>query len=147
MKTVVVLNGPNLQRLGSREPDIYGSVSYADLVAQLVTLGDSLGISLEIHQSDSEAELIGFIHDAADRKLDLVINPAAFTHYSYALGDACSLLKEQGQMIIEVHISNPHAREEFRHKSVISAHATGVIAGFGLDSYKLALQQLSSAIN
>ena len=147
MKTVVVLNGPNLQRLGSREPDIYGSVSYSDLVSQLIELGDSLGLALEIHQSDSEAELIGFIHDAADRKLDLVINPAAFTHYSYALGDACSLLKAQGQNIIEVHISNPHAREEFRHKSVISAHATGVIAGFGLDSYKLALQQLKSAIN
>ncbi len=144
MKTVVVLNGPNLQRLGTREPDIYGSMTYVELEAKLAEFGTSLGLSLEIHQSDSEAELIGLIHDAADRKLDLVINPAAFTHYSYAIGDACALLKGQGQKIIEVHISNPHAREEFRHKSVVSAYATGVIAGFGIDSYKLALQQLAS---
>jgi 3-dehydroquinate dehydratase II len=144
MKTVVVLNGPNLQRLGTREPDVYGSLSYQELTEKLEQHGSSLGLSLEIHQSDSEAELIGLIHDAADRKLDLVINPAAFTHYSYAIGDACALLKDQGQRIIEVHISNPHAREEFRHKSVVSAYATGVIAGFGLDSYKLALQQLAS---
>jgi 3-dehydroquinate dehydratase-2 len=143
MKTVVVLNGPNLQRLGTREPDIYGSMTYGELEAKLTDFGSSLSLDLEIHQSDSEAELIGFIHDAADRKLDLIINPAAFTHYSYAIGDACALLKEQGQRIIEVHISNPHAREEFRHKSVVSAYATGVIAGFGIDSYKLALQQLA----
>jgi 3-dehydroquinate dehydratase-2 len=144
MKTVMVLNGPNLQRLGTREPEIYGTLSYEDLVNGLNEIAKTLNVKLEIHQSDSEAEIIGHIHKAADRKIDLVINPAAFTHYSYAIGDACSLLSSQGQKIIEVHISNPHAREEFRQKSVISAYATGVIAGFGFDSYKLALLQLSS---
>ena len=144
MKKVLVLNGPNLQRLGSREPDIYGSQDLSALLKQLEESALQLGISVEHHQSDSESELISWIHRAIDEKLDVVMNPAAFTHYSYALADACKALTASGQRLVEVHISNPHAREEFRHKSVISASATGVIAGLGFDSYKLALRYLAS---
>lgn len=143
MKNVVVLNGPNLQRLGSREPEIYGDMNLDALIKELSALGESLGISLEFLQSDAESELIAAVHKATDSKHDVVINPAAFTHYSYALADACKAHISSGRQLIEVHISNPHAREEFRHKSVISGSATGVIAGFGFDSYKLALRQLA----
>ena len=143
MKNVVVLNGPNLQRLGSREPEIYGELNLESLTADLSKLADSLSLSLEFLQSDSESELITAVHKATDSKHDIIINPAAFTHYSYALADACKAHTSSGAKLIEVHISNPHAREEFRHKSVISASATGVIAGFGFDSYKLALRQLA----
>jgi 3-dehydroquinate dehydratase-2 len=113
------------------------------LTKDLYKLADSLSVSLEFFQSDSESELIAAVHKATDTKKDIVINPAAFTHYSYALADACKAHTSAGAKLIEVHISNPHAREEFRHKSVISASATGVIAGFGFDSYKLALRQLA----
>ncbi|MEY4078665.1 MAG: hypothetical protein RIS80_434 [Actinomycetota bacterium] len=143
MAKVLVLNGPNLGRLGSREPDIYGSLDYAGLVAKLEESASSLGMSVDVRQSDSESELIGWLHEAVDSKLDVVINPAAFTHYSYALADAAALVSKAGLKLIEVHISNPHAREEFRHKSVISAVATGVIAGFGVESYVLALKALA----
>lgn len=144
MKTVLVLNGPNLQRLGSREPDVYGVLSYELLVEELGALAAKLGIRVDVRQSDSESELISWVHEANDKGLDVVINPAAFTHYSYALADACKLHTSSGSKVIEVHISNPHAREEFRHKSVISGAATGVIAGFGFESYKLALNHLAS---
>jgi 3-dehydroquinate dehydratase-2 len=143
MKSVLVLNGPNLQRLGSREPEIYGSVSYAELVEQLGALGKSLSLSVDVKQSDSESELISWLHTATDNSVDVVINPAAFTHYSYALADACKIHTGSGNTLIEVHISNPHAREAFRSVSVISAAASGVIAGFGLRSYELALRQLA----
>jgi 3-dehydroquinate dehydratase-2 len=143
MKTVLVLNGPNLQRLGSREPDIYGDMNLDALNSELSKLAETLSVSLEFLQSDSESELIAALHKATDGKQDIVMNPAAFTHYSYALADACKAHTFSGAKLIEVHISNPHAREEFRHKSVISASATGVIAGFGFDSYKLALRQLA----
>ena len=144
---ILVINGPNLSRLDIRDSSIYGDLNYSELKSMIEIAATKHNFEADVRQSDDEATIIGWLHAAADAHTPVIINPAAFTHYSYALGDACSLLKEQGQMIIEVHISNPHAREEFRHKSVISAHATGVIAGFGLDSYKLALQQLSSAIN
>lgn len=144
MKLVYVLSGPNLQRLGSREPEVYGSQSYEDLVQQLNEFSSELGIEVELIQSDSEAELISVIHKATDLGIDVVINPAAFTHYSYALADACKAHTAAGNRVVEVHISNPHAREEFRRNSVISPSATGVIAGFGLDSYRLALQALQS---
>ncbi len=143
MKTVLVLNGPNLQRLGSREPEIYGDLNLDALNKDLSKLAETLSVSLEFLQSDSESELIAAVHRATDAKQDIVINPAAFTHYSYALADACKAHTSSGAKLIEVHISNPHGREEFRHKSVISASATGVIAGFGFDSYKLALRQLA----
>ncbi len=142
MSSILVLNGPNLGRLGSREPEIYGSMNYAQLVAELEAFAQKLGHSVDVRQTDSESELIGWLHEAVDSKTPVVLNPAAFTHYSYALADAAALVTKSGVKLIEVHISNPHAREEFRHKSVVSAVATGVIAGFGTDSYKLAIQAI-----
>jgi 3-dehydroquinate dehydratase-2 len=143
MKKILILNGPNLNRLGTREPDVYGSATYTDLVTSLTKLAAELNVAVEVKQTNDEAELIDWLHEAADNKLDVIINPAAFTHYSYALRDACAIVSSAGLRLIEVHISNPHSREEFRHKSVISAVATGVIAGFGQDSYALALRQLA----
>ena len=143
MTKVLVLNGPNLNQLGSREPDVYGTASYTDLVSTLTSLAANLNVDVDVRQTNDEAELISWLHQAVDSKSDVIINPAAFTHYSYALRDACAIVTSSGLRLIEVHISNPHAREEFRHTSVISAVATGVIAGFGQDSYLLALQQLT----
>ena len=143
MKKILILNGPNLNRLGTREPDVYGSATYTDLVTSLTNLAAELNVAVEVKQTNDEAELIDWLHEATDNKLDVIINPAAFTHYSYALRDACAIVSSAGLRLIEVHISNPHSREEFRHKSVISAVATGVIAGFGQDSYALALRQLA----
>jgi 3-dehydroquinate dehydratase-2 len=143
MTKVLVLNGPNLNRLGSREPDVYGSASYADLVSSLTSYATHANFDVDVRQTNDEAELIAWLHEAVDTKSDVVINPAAFTHYSYALRDACAIVTSSGLKLIEVHISNPHAREEFRQTSVISAVATGVIAGFGQNSYLLALHQLT----
>ena len=139
---VLVLNGPNLGRLGSREPDVYGSTSYAALVARCTELGRELGLAVEVRETNDEGEMIRWLHEAADQKLPVVINPGAFTHYSYGMRDAAS---QRTAPLIEVHISNPHAREEFRHTSVISAVASGTIAGFGLGSYELALRSLADA--
>jgi 3-dehydroquinate dehydratase II len=138
---VLVLNGPNLGRLGSREPEVYGSASYDDLVRVCKTEGTVLGLDVEVRQTDSEAELVGWLHDAADAGTPVVLNPAAFTHYSYALRDACAMLTAP---LVEVHLTNPHTRETFRHTSVVSGVATGVIAGFGTESYRLALRALIS---
>jgi 3-dehydroquinate dehydratase-2 len=143
MNKVLVLNGPNLNRLGSREPDVYGNASYADLVSSLTASANELGMSVDVRQTNDEAELISWLHEAADTKSNVILNPAAFTHYSYALRDACAIVTSAGLKLIEVHISNPHSREEFRHNSVISAVATGVIAGFGQNSYLLAVRELS----
>jgi 3-dehydroquinate dehydratase-2 len=142
MANILVLNGPNLGRLGSREPEIYGSMNYEQLVGELGAFAKQHGHSADVRQTDSEAELISWLHEAVDARMPVVLNPAAFTHYSYALADAAALVTKSGLKLIEVHISNPHAREEFRHKSVISAVASGVIAGFGTDSYKLAIQAI-----
>ena len=136
---VLVLNGPNLGRLGSREPEVYGSTSYDDLVAACGRWGDELGLDVDVRQTDDEAQLVGWVHEAVDAGATVVLNPAAFTHYSYALRDAAAQLKQAGVPLVEVHLSNPHARESFRHTSVISGVATGVIAGFGADSYRLAV--------
>jgi 3-dehydroquinate dehydratase-2 len=143
MTKVLVLNGPNLNRLGSREPDVYGTTSYTDLVSAITSLANELNLDVDVRQTNDEAELISWLHEAVDSKSHVVLNPAAFTHYSYATRDACAIVSSSGLSLIEVHISNPHSREEFRHNSVISAVATGVIAGFGIDSYLLALRQLS----
>lgn len=139
-RRVMVLNGPNIGRLGSREPEVYGSVSYDALVDRCHSVCDDLGFEVTVWQTDSEVELIGWLHDAADAGAAVVLNPAAFTHYSYAVRDACAQLTAP---LIEVHISNPAAREEFRHTSVVAAVATGTIAGFGLNSYDLALHALA----
>lgn len=141
MTRVLVLNGPNLGRLGSREPEVYGTATHDDLVALCTRVGSELGLAVEVRQTDDEAQLVHWIHEAADGAIPVVLNPAAFTHYSYALRDACAQLTAP---LIEVHISNPAAREEFRHISVISAVATGTIAGFGIESYALALRGLAS---
>lgn len=141
---VLVLNGPNLNRLGTREPEIYGTATLAELQAELRDLAQ--GAEIDLRQSNDEAELIGWLHDAVDARTPVILNPAAFTHYSYALRDAVALVTEAGIPVIEVHLSNPHAREEFRHTSVISGVATGVIAGFGFGSYRLALAQLLSSL-
>jgi 3-dehydroquinate dehydratase-2 len=139
MKTVLVLNGPNLARLGSREPDVYGAQTYDDLVEACKETGAALGLDVDVRQTDDEATLIGWLHEAADGKLPVVLNPAAFTHYSYALRDAIAM---RTAPLIEVHLTNPATREEFRHTSVVAGVATGTIAGFGLDSYRLALRAL-----
>jgi len=138
MSRVMVLNGPNLGRLGSREPDVYGD---QDLSALRVLLTEAAAESVEIdlRQTDDEAELMRWLYEAVDTATPVILNPAAFTHYSYALRDAAAMVTKAGIPLVEVHISNPHAREEFRHRSVISAVATGVVAGFGFDSYLLAL--------
>jgi 3-dehydroquinate dehydratase-2 len=141
---VLVLNGPNLGRLGSREPEIYGVLDFAGLTSAVNSTAKELNLQVDVRQSDSESEMIGWLHEAVDAKAHVVINPAAFTHYSYALRDAAALVSKAGLKLIEVHISNPHARESFRHTSVISGVATGVIAGFGVDSYLSALRLLAN---
>ncbi len=143
MPTVLVLNGPNLGRLGSREPDVYGA---ADLDALRAHLGQAApdGWVVDLRQTDDEGELVGWLHEAVDTGAPVILNPAAFTHYSYALRDAVALVTKPGGTLVEVHISNPHAREAFRHTSVISGVASGVIAGFGFDSYRLALLHIVS---
>jgi 3-dehydroquinate dehydratase-2 len=144
MKNVLVLNGPNLSQLGAREPEVYGDRNWSQLVEMIEAEAPSLSLEVDIRQTDSEAELISWLHEAVSASADVVINPAAFTHYSYALRDACAMVTSAKLRLIEVHISNPHAREVFRHTSVISGVATGVIAGFGFDSYRLALRQLAN---
>ena len=141
MTRVLVLNGPNLSRLGSREPDVYGSTTWDQLVTMLESAAQS-GETIEVRQTNDESELIGWLHEAADTASEVVLNPAAFTHYSYAVRDAVAIVTTSGIPLIEVHISNPHSREEFRQNSVISAVANGVIAGFGTDSYLLAIDAL-----
>jgi len=140
---VYVLNGPNLRRLGSREPEIYGSQTLASIAELVSEEADSLGLAIDFRETNDESELVGWIHEAVDRGADVVINPAAFTHYSYALRDACALVTTGGARLIEVHLSNPASREEFRQTSVISGVATGTIAGFGSASYTLALRALT----
>jgi 3-dehydroquinate dehydratase-2 len=137
---VLVLNGPNLGRLGSREPDVYGTTSYTGLVAACQETGKELGFDVEVRETNDEGEMIRWLHEAADGRIPVVLNPGAFTHYSYGLRDAAA---QRTAPLIEVHISNPYARETFRHTSVIAAVATGTIAGFGIGSYLLALQALA----
>jgi 3-dehydroquinate dehydratase-2 len=138
---VYVLNGPNLGRLGTREPEVYGSTTYADLAEMCIRVGKERGLDVEVRQTDAEHEMLAWLHAAADEGAAVVLNPAAWSHYSYAMRDACSMLRGP---LVEVHISNIHAREEFRHHSVVSAIATGVICGLGVDGYRLALEHLAA---
>jgi 3-dehydroquinate dehydratase II len=138
---VLVLNGPNLGRLGVREPEVYGEASFDDLVELCRTTGRTLGLHTDVRQTDDESVLISWVHEAADARMPVVLNPGAFTHYSYALRDALAM---RTAPVVEVHISNPAAREAFRHTSVIAAVADGTIAGFGLLSYQLALQAIAA---
>jgi 3-dehydroquinate dehydratase-2 len=141
---VLVINGPNLSRLDIRDSSIYGDMSYPQLEAHIRNDADSNGFVADVRQSDDEATIIGWLHEAADSNTPVIINPAAFTHYSYAIRDAAELVKAP---LIEVHLSNPLSREEFRHTSVISGVANGTIGGFGPNSYSLALAALKSLIS
>lgn len=141
---VLVLNGPNLARLDIRDSSIYGDMTYPNLVAHITQAAKTHGFEVDVRQSDDEATIISWLHEAADQNLPVIINPAAFTHYSYAIRDAAELVKS---VLIEVHLSNPMAREEFRHTSVISGVANGTIAGFGPNSYVLALIALKSLLS
>jgi 3-dehydroquinate dehydratase-2 len=141
---VLVINGPNLDRLDIRDSSIYGDMAYSDLVAHIRNAASTHGFESDIRQSNDESEIIKWLHEAADSHLPVIINPAAFTHYSYAIRDAAELVKSP---LIEVHLSNPLAREEFRHTSVISGVANGTIGGFGPNSYVLALIALKALIS
>jgi 3-dehydroquinate dehydratase-2 len=143
--TVLVLDGPNLGRLGSREPEVYGHATHDELAAVCRSAGAELGLDVEVRQTDDESELVGWLHEAADTATPVVLNPAAFTHYSYALRDACAQLQGRAPLV-EVHLSNPAAREEFRRTSVVAGVATGTVAGFGLDSYRLALSAIAALL-
>jgi 3-dehydroquinate dehydratase-2 len=139
----LVLNGPNLSRLDLREKNYYGDITYQDIEEAVRKEAATLQIEAEIRQSNDESEIISWLHEAADNKIPIIFNPAAFTHYSYAIRDAVVMLKAP---CIEVHLSNPLSREEFRHTSVISGVVNGTIAGFGLDSYRLALRALQQLV-
>ncbi|MFD1529802.1 type II 3-dehydroquinate dehydratase [Pseudonocardia aurantiaca] len=141
MSKVLVLNGPNLGRLGTREPSVYGRTTYADLVALCERTGKDLGLDVEVRQTDHEGELLGWLHEAADAGWPVVLNAGAWTHTSVAVRDACAQLTAP---LVEVHITNVHKREEFRHHSYISGVATGVIVGLGVDGYALALRWVAT---
>lgn len=141
--TVLVLNGPNLGRLGRREPEVYGSATYDDLVAMVEAEAAELGLSAAVRQSDSEAQLIEWVHAAADAGNPVILNAGGLTHTSIALRDACAELRAP---LIEVHISNVYAREDFRHHSYLSGVATGVIVGLGVQGYLLALRYLADNV-
>lgn len=139
MKPVYVLNGPNLARLGAREPSVYGTASYDDLVAACQTTAAEVGLTVDVRQTEDEATYVGWLHEAVDGAAAVILNAAAWTHTSVAVRDAAAQLAVP---LIEVHLSNPVAREEFRHVSYTAGLARGLIAGFGIDSYRLALRAL-----
>lgn len=138
---VWVLNGPNLGRLGRRQPEIYGLMSHDELADHVQHTADRLGLDVVVRQTDSEAQMIGWLHEAADRRIPVVINPAAWSHYNIAIADAVAQVEAP---VIEVHLSNTARREEFRHHSVVSAYVTGTITGLGISGYDLALRYLAS---
>ena len=140
---ILVINGPNLARLDIRDSSVYGDLTYGELKSLIESEAITHGMKADVRQSDDEATIIGWLHEAADNNLPVIINPAAFTHYSYAIADAAELLRAP---LIEVHLSNPKSREEFRHTSVISGVASGTIAGFGPNSYVLAIIALKNLI-
>ena len=135
MTIAVVVKWLNHGRLGVRQPDVYGKQDLETLRTLCAQWGSELGLDVEVRQSDDEAEMIGWMHQAADEKTPVVMNPAAFTHYSYGLADAAHMVIDEGLPLMEVHISNPSARDEFRKRSVISPVATGTITGMGFYCY------------
>ena len=143
-RRVLVLNGPNLGRLGTRQPVIYGSTTYDELVALCGKPARNSTSRFQVRQTDHEGELLSWLHEAADEQLAVVLNAGALTHTSLVLGDACAMLNSE---LVEVHISNVHKREEFRHHSYVSAHASGVIVGLGVEGYVLALSWLASTLD
>lgn len=143
-RRVLVLNGPNLGRLGVREPDVYGSTTYAELEALCVGGGSELSLDVEMRQTEHEGELLEWLHGAADESVPVVLNAGALTHTSVALGDACAMLTAP---LVEVHISNVHKREDFRHHSYVSAQADGMIVGLGVEGYVLALSWIAARLD
>jgi 3-dehydroquinate dehydratase-2 len=145
-KRILVLNGPNLAQLGTREPEIYGSATYDDMVAVCRATADELGVEVDVRQTDDEATFVGWLHEAASggEVAGVVLNPAAWTHTSVAVRDAAAQL---GVPFVEVHLSNPLAREEFRHTSYTAGLAAGLVAGFGVQSYALALRALAGLLS
>ncbi len=136
-KTIYILNGPNLNLLGRRQPEIYGRDTLADVERQCREV--AAGLTVDLRQTNSEAELIGWIHEARDKAKGIIINPGAFTHTSIAILDALNAFEGP---VLEVHVSNVHKRESFRHHSYVSLRAEGVIAGFGVDGYTLAMRRM-----
>jgi 3-dehydroquinate dehydratase-2 len=141
MRNVLILNGPNLNKLGTREPEVYGSLSLDEISAACVEFGARHGFAVDFRQSNSETDIVDWLQEACESKTAVIINPAAFTHYSVAIRDAAAMLEAP---LIEVHLSNPLSREEFRHTSLIAGIAVGSITGFGVNSYLLALQALTN---
>ncbi|MER7012153.1 type II 3-dehydroquinate dehydratase [Saccharopolyspora sp. NPDC000359] len=137
---VLVLNGPNLGRLGKREPSVYGSTTHADLVAMCEATGAQLGVEVEVRQTDHEGQMVQWLHEAADQEWPVVLNAGAWTHYSIAVRDAAAQLQAE---LVELHISNVHKREEFRHTSYLSDISTAVVAGLGVAGYPLAIRWLA----
>lgn len=143
VRRVLVLNGPNLGRLGRRQPEIYGTTTYAELAAMCVRWGSDLGLAVEVRQTNHEGELLDWLNAAADDGDSVVLNAAAWTHYSLAIYDACAQLTAP---LVEVHLSDPHQRpEEFRHTSYVTPHAVEVIAGHGVDGYRMALEVIAGS--
>ena len=139
--TIQVLNGANLGRLGTREPEVYGTTTHDELVVQIETVAAELGLDVVVRQTDSEAELIGWVHAATDAGDPVVINPGGWSHTSVVLADALAAMQAP---VVEVHISNIHRREAFRHHSYVSAVAAGTIVGLGVQGYELALRHLAA---
>ena len=137
---VLVLNGPNLGRLGRRQPELYGTTTHGELSGMCRAWGRELGLDVEVRQTNHEGQLLDWLGEAADHQWPVVLNAAAWTHYSYALADACAMLEAP---LVEVHISQVHAREPFRHASVVSAVATATITGLGIEGYRAALRYLA----
>lgn len=142
MTTVQIFNGPNLNRLGTREPGIYGTTTYPDLVSLCRETASRVGLTVQVRQTNAEHELLEWLHQAADVGADVVLNAAAWTHTSVAVADACAQLRGR---LVEVHISNVYAREAFRHHSYVSPHASAIIVGCGVDGYRLALEHLAGS--
>lgn len=138
-RTVLLLNGPNLNLLGTREPEVYGTNTLDDIVAGIRAHATAADVEIEVYQSNIEGELIDRLHEARGNVDGVIFNPGAFTHYSVALRDAVSACELP---VVETHLSNVHAREEFRHTSVLTAVCVGVVAGFGADSYRVAFDAL-----
>lgn len=140
MTQVLVLNGPNLGRLGRRQPEIYGATTHDELAEHLVETGRALGLEVDVRQTNAESDMLDWLGEAADGGIPVVLNPAAWSHYSIAIADAVA----QCELVIEVHISNVHAREDWRKHLVVSPYATGIIAGLGLGGYDLALTHIAA---
>ena len=141
-RRVLVLNGVNLGRLGQRQPEVYGATTHAQLAEHLVSTGRGLGLDVDVRQTDHEGEFVGWLHEAAADELPVVLNPGAWSHYSYAIADAVV----QVPFAVEVHISNVHRRETWRHTMVISPYVTGTILGLGLGGSDLALAHVASTL-